>query len=131
MPFKSEKQRKWMWANEPEMAEKWEKEEDEKNEGNVMKITKRQLRRIIKEEKQKLLKEMIDPQYMREEILNLAEIVDEDGMVVIMELVEAPFNGNLNDAYDAVESYVTSATPETLKWLHDEITSEGLFDWYG
>jgi len=27
MPFKSEKQRKWMHANEPEMADKWEKEE--------------------------------------------------------------------------------------------------------
>jgi len=27
MPFKSEKQRKWMYANEPEMAKKWEKEE--------------------------------------------------------------------------------------------------------
>ena len=27
MPFKSEKQRKWMHANEPEMAKKWEKEE--------------------------------------------------------------------------------------------------------
>jgi len=26
MPFKSEEQRKWMHANEPEMAEKWEKE---------------------------------------------------------------------------------------------------------
>ena len=32
MPFKSEKQRKWMWANDPEMAKKWEKEE--KVEGN-------------------------------------------------------------------------------------------------
>jgi len=29
MPFKSEKQRKWMHANEPEMAKDWEK----KNEG--------------------------------------------------------------------------------------------------
>jgi hypothetical protein len=48
MPFKSEKQRRWMWANEPEMAEKWE-EEEEKNEGNRMRITKRQLRRIIQE----------------------------------------------------------------------------------
>jgi hypothetical protein len=48
MPFKSEKQRKWMWANEPEMAEKWTNEEDEIEE-SVMKITKRQLRRIIKE----------------------------------------------------------------------------------
>lgn len=26
MPFKSEKQRKWMHANKPKMAEKWEKE---------------------------------------------------------------------------------------------------------
>jgi hypothetical protein len=31
MPFNSEKQRKWMHANQPEMAKKWEKEE--KNEG--------------------------------------------------------------------------------------------------
>ena len=30
MPFKSEKQRKWMWANEPEIAQRWEEiyEED-------------------------------------------------------------------------------------------------------
>ena len=28
MPFKSEKQRKWMHVNEPEMAKKWEKEKD-------------------------------------------------------------------------------------------------------
>ena len=27
MPFKSEKQRKWMWANDPKMAKKWEDEE--------------------------------------------------------------------------------------------------------
>jgi hypothetical protein len=25
MPFKSQQQRKWMWANDPEMARKWEK----------------------------------------------------------------------------------------------------------
>jgi hypothetical protein len=25
MPFKSEQQRKWMWATHPEMAKKWEK----------------------------------------------------------------------------------------------------------
>ena len=57
MPFKSEKQRRWMWANEPEMAEKWTNEEDEIEEG-VVKITKRQLRKIIKEEKRKLLSEL-------------------------------------------------------------------------
>jgi hypothetical protein len=26
MPFKSEKQRKWMHSNEPDMAKKWENE---------------------------------------------------------------------------------------------------------
>lgn len=26
MPFKSKAQRKWMWANNPEMAKRWEKE---------------------------------------------------------------------------------------------------------
>ena len=26
MPFKSENQRKWMYANKPEMAKRWEKE---------------------------------------------------------------------------------------------------------
>ena len=29
MPFKSEKQRRWMWANDPEMAQKWTDEEKE------------------------------------------------------------------------------------------------------
>ena len=28
MPFESEKQRKWMYANEPEMAKEWEKKAD-------------------------------------------------------------------------------------------------------
>ena len=28
MPFKSEKQRKWMWANDPEMAKDWEKKKE-------------------------------------------------------------------------------------------------------
>jgi len=32
MPFKSEKQRKWMHINEPEMAKKWEKKK--KREGD-------------------------------------------------------------------------------------------------
>jgi hypothetical protein len=41
MPFKSEKQRKWMWANEPEMAKKWEKEEV---------IVGEKLRNLIKQE---------------------------------------------------------------------------------
>jgi hypothetical protein len=40
MPFKSDKQRKWMYANEPEMAKKWEKEE----------AIKGKLRNLIKQE---------------------------------------------------------------------------------
>ena len=41
MPFKSEKQRKWMHANEPEMAKKWEKEEQkEAVQVNVDKVLK-------------------------------------------------------------------------------------------
>ena len=47
MPFKSEKQRRWMWANDPEMAEEWE--EKEKSESRRMKITRNQLRKIIRE----------------------------------------------------------------------------------
>ena len=39
MPFKSDKQRKWMHANEPDMAKKWEKEE--KSEGNIGITTKK------------------------------------------------------------------------------------------
>ena len=52
MPFKSEKQRKWMWANEPEMAEKWANEDDAENdiEETVMHITRRELIKIIREE---------------------------------------------------------------------------------
>ncbi len=30
MPFKSIKQRKWMWANKPEMAKKWTEEHGSK-----------------------------------------------------------------------------------------------------
>ena len=29
MPFKSEKQRRWMRKNKPEMAEEWEREEEQ------------------------------------------------------------------------------------------------------
>jgi len=28
MPFKSEKQRRWLWANRPDLARKWAHEDD-------------------------------------------------------------------------------------------------------
>lgn len=49
MPFKSEKQRKWMWANDPEMAQKWEDEEKLEEDGSVTpKMLKKDLVEYIK-----------------------------------------------------------------------------------
>lgn len=31
MPFKSQRQREWMYANKPEMARRWEEETKDKN----------------------------------------------------------------------------------------------------
>ena len=45
MPFKSEKQRRWMHANEPEMATKWEKKEKQNEEDELeLERSKQQLR---------------------------------------------------------------------------------------
>jgi hypothetical protein len=44
-PFRSEKQRKWMWANEPEVAEKWSKEERRERKHPSDKSRKRQNKR--------------------------------------------------------------------------------------
>ena len=50
MPFKSEKQRKWMWANDPEMAKKWEKKEKKmKREQRVRELIKRMVREELAE----------------------------------------------------------------------------------
>jgi len=80
-----------MWANEPEMAEKWE-EEEEKNEGGRMKITKRQLRRIIKEEKAKLMREAspepgsgTQEEWHRVERENVINFLIEDGVNIEMD----------------------------------------------
>ena len=50
MPFKSEKQRKWMWANDPEMAKKWEKEEKMKKETKVRKLIRKMVSEILSEQ---------------------------------------------------------------------------------
>ena len=45
MPFKSEKQRRWMHANDPEMAKKWEKKEKKmKREQRVRELIKKMVR---------------------------------------------------------------------------------------
>ena len=57
MPFKSEKQRKWMWANDPEMAKKWEKEEKKMKETKVRQLIKKMVREIVTEAKRMNYKE--------------------------------------------------------------------------
>lgn len=37
MPFKSEKQRRWMWANKPKMAKRWAKHSKRKKKGRKKK----------------------------------------------------------------------------------------------
>ena len=49
MPFKSEKQRRWMWANDPEMAKKWEKKEKKMKETKVRKLIRKMVREIMSE----------------------------------------------------------------------------------
>ena len=53
MPFKSEKQRRWMHANHPEMAKKWEKKKKMKKETKVKSLIKKMVREIMSEEKLK------------------------------------------------------------------------------
>lgn len=35
MPFKSEKQRRYLWANEPEIASRWSREGKKKKKGLI------------------------------------------------------------------------------------------------
>ena len=49
MPFKSEKQRRWMHANNPEMAKKWEKEEKMKKETMVRELIKKLVGEVMSE----------------------------------------------------------------------------------
>ena len=50
MPFKSEKQRKWMYANDPEMAEKWEKEKKMKKETKVRGLIRKMVQELLDEQ---------------------------------------------------------------------------------
>ena len=49
MPFKSEKQRRWMYANEPEMAKRWsEEEDDEEREKRRKKAAKKRAAEMVR-----------------------------------------------------------------------------------
>ena len=92
-----------------------------------MKISKRQLRRIIREEKRKILREAIDPEYMRDEIFAAAETVDVGGMSILLDIVGGAPTDDLDAAFDVVYDIVHPASAEQLAWIHQEMTSEGLF----
>ena len=75
MPFKSKKQKRWMYANEPEMAEKWEKKEKQNEEDELgkeqlgekkVRITKSQLRKMIHEA-------MEDPETTKLKIMDMSD----------------------------------------------------------
>ena len=83
-----------------------------------MKITKRQLRRLIRE--------AIDPQYMREEIIVAAEETDVDGMAMILDIVGVSPSGDIDSDFDTVDSLVTKMSPEELALVHQEMSMEGL-----
>jgi paraquat-inducible protein B len=91
MPFKSEKQRRWMWANEPEMAKKWSDEEKQakRKEGKTLKITKSKLRQIIQEELGSL----------NEQPANPAAVFYSAKMGMLNQLMD-----NLDEAHTALDS---------------------------
>ncbi len=47
MPFKSEKQRRWLWKNEPKIAEEWSKryESDSVKKNIKKKVKKKKIKR--------------------------------------------------------------------------------------
>jgi hypothetical protein len=50
MPFKSDKQRKWMYANEPEMAKRWsEEEDDDEREKRRKKAAKKRAAEMVRQ----------------------------------------------------------------------------------
>ncbi len=66
MPFKSEKQRKWMWANEPEMAQRWADEEKslkKKKRKKKRKNPKMKKGDLVEYIKTSIIKEQNPPRY--------------------------------------------------------------------
>jgi hypothetical protein len=101
MPFKSKKQRRWMWANEPEMAKKWSDEEKQakRKEGKTLKITKSKLRQIIQEEI-KTLKENDEEELSSPELQALLE----EGKAYFDKLISLGKTDRAGDAEEVIEA---------------------------
>jgi len=118
MPFKSEKQRRWMWANEPEMAKKWSDEEKQakRKEGKTLNITKLKLKQIIQEELTSLSEQGLSASRISQgetESENMALVLD-----VIMLGLEAYTSGKLSkedelEYSDDVQSVLERNVPVT------------------
>ena len=89
-----------------------------------MKVTKNQLRRLIREG--------IDAEYMREEILSFAEEADADGIAILLDIIGAPplagdDEASLDAAFDIIDKHVSGSYPEDLEYIHLQMNIEGLF----
>ena len=91
-----------------------------------MKITRRRLRRIIKE--------ALDPEYMREEIMSFAEETDADGLYALLDIIGGEITNfagddesSLDAAFDVIDKHVTGSYPEDLAYIHQELTNAGYF----
>ena len=91
-----------------------------------MKITRKQLRKIIKE--------AIDPEYMKEEIMSFAEETDAEGIDALLDIIGAPplagdgdDERSLDAAFDVIDKHVTGSYTEDLAYIHQELTNAGYF----
>jgi hypothetical protein len=110
MPFKSEKQRRWMHANEPAMADKWEEKEKQNEEDELaekqlgekkMRVTKSQLKRMI------------------------VEMMEDEVEIAKVEIANMSNN-------DLLQAYYKDLTAETdhdyVQALEDELYNRGIWE---
>ena len=74
MPFKSDKQRKWMYANEPEMAKKWEKEEAIR--GKLRNLIKQEIKSINEAKMTHVLTKDIGKKKMKDLVQFIFNVLD-------------------------------------------------------
>ena len=122
MPFKSEKQRKWMHANEPEMADKWEKEES----------IREKLRNLIKQEIKSIKKED-HIKFSEEEMAQLHKDgkVEKGGHTIefnesINESPMAPFSSSeakqhINQDIKKMSKHLGKASQQSIKIMMDGV----------
>ena len=85
MPFKSDKQRKWMHANEPDMAKKWEKEES--ITGKLRNLIKQEIKSVEFNESTKEYGKTLDKIAKDRQLKSLSK-KDRDTLVKIAKLMK-------------------------------------------